>query len=143
MPVPEGISETAWSVANFHSHYNITMRNKPDLESLPAIRNLRINLQDEETGELEEALFDNDLVAVAKELADVVYVAYGTAVSLGIDLDAVLRLVHLSNMSKLGEDGQPVFREDGKVVKGPNYWSPEPAIKTLLDTQLLLPWEDQ
>ena len=143
MPVPEGISETAWSVANFHSHYDLPMKNQPNAASIPALRDLRMRLQDEETGELEEALFDNDMVGVAKELADVVYVAYGTAVSLGIDLDGVLRLVHLSNMSKLGEDGAPVFREDGKVVKGPNYWSPEPAIKTLLDTQLMLPWEEQ
>jgi predicted HAD superfamily Cof-like phosphohydrolase len=59
-----------------------------------------------------------------KELADVVYVCYQYAENLGWDLDEALNRVHLSNMSKLGEDGQPIRREDGKVLKGPNYQPP-------------------
>ena len=61
---------------------------------------------------------------LVKELADLTYVVYGTAVALGIDLDGAIDAVHESNMSKLGEDGKPVRREDGKVLKGPNYQPP-------------------
>lgn len=68
-----------------------------------------------------------ELADVAKELADVVYVAYGTAFSLGIDLDAVLAEVHRSNMAKRGPDGRFMFREDGKVLKGPGYTPPDIA----------------
>jgi len=62
--------------------------------------------------------------ALLKELADLVYVVYGTAVSLGLNLDEALERVHESNMSKLGEDGKPIYREDGKVLKGSNYKEP-------------------
>lgn len=64
---------------------------------------------------------DIDLTKVAKELADILYVVYGTAAAYGIPIDNVFREVHRSNMSKLGEDGKPIYREDGKVLKGPNY----------------------
>lgn len=64
---------------------------------------------------------DVDLTKVAKELADLLYVVYGTAAAYGIPIDNVFREVHRSNMSKLGEDGKPIYREDGKVLKGPNY----------------------
>jgi NTP pyrophosphatase (non-canonical NTP hydrolase) len=62
---------------------------------------------------------------LAKELADLVYVTYGTAVALGIDLDKAVELVHTSNMSKVGDDGKPTYRADGKVLKGPNYKAPD------------------
>jgi len=65
------------------------------------------------------------LLYMAKELADLVYVIYGTAVALGIDLDKAVELVHTSNMSKVGDDGLPQYREDGKVLKGPNYKAPD------------------
>jgi NTP pyrophosphatase (non-canonical NTP hydrolase) len=65
------------------------------------------------------------LEKIAKELADLLYVTYGTGVALGIDLDEVLRRVHQSNMSKLDENGKPIYREDGKVLKGPNYFEPD------------------
>ena len=92
------------------------------------IRNseLRIDLHQEETEELVEALEAADLVGAAKELADVVYVAYGTAHSLGIPLDAVLAAVHESNMSKFGPDG-PVLSETGKVLKSDRYVPPDIA----------------
>lgn len=64
-------------------------------------------------------------VLLAKELADLLYVVHGTAVSFGINLPAVMRAVHESNMSKLGADGKPIYREDGKVLKGPNYYEPD------------------
>jgi predicted HAD superfamily Cof-like phosphohydrolase len=64
---------------------------------------------------------------VAKELADLLYVVYGTAVSLGIDAEEAFRRVHDSNMSKLGLDGKPIVRDDGKVLKGPKYYEPSMA----------------
>jgi predicted HAD superfamily Cof-like phosphohydrolase len=86
---------------------------------------LRTTLIFEEAAEVADALRTGDPLQVAQELADLVYVAYGTAVSLGIDLDAALAEVHRSNMSKLGPDGQPILREDGKVLKGPYYIPPD------------------
>jgi predicted HAD superfamily Cof-like phosphohydrolase len=86
---------------------------------------LRQSLIDEEVGELRAAAAAGDLVGVADALADIVYVAYGTAHTYGIDLDAVLDEVHASNMTKLGSDGAPVRRADGKVLKGPDYRPPD------------------
>jgi len=76
----------------------------------------------EEVGEFVAASEKGDLVGIADALADIVYVVYGTALTYGIDLDAVLREVYRSNMSKLGRDGKPLIREDGKVVKSENYF---------------------
>ena len=98
---------------------------------------LRLRLQREETEELAEAIEAGDVVGVADALADLVYVAYGTAITYGIDLDAVLAEVHRSNMSKLGRDGRPVMREDGKVLKSPWYTSPD--VDGVLKQQLPLP----
>lgn len=70
-------------------------------------------------------LVDVDTVAYADALADLVYVCFGAAIEAGIDLNMVLREVHRSNMSKLGEDGKPIYREDGKVLKGPRYTRPD------------------
>lgn len=85
---------------------------------------LRIRLHREETQELVEALEAEDLAAAARELADVVYVAYGTAYSLGIPLDLVFAEVHRANMSKIGPTG-PLFREDGKVLKPDGFIPPD------------------
>lgn len=94
---------------------------------------LRITLIKEEVNEVEEELFAYDLEAghamavspdypkLTKELADLLYVVYGTAVTFGLPIDEVFAEVHRSNMSKLGIDGKPIYREDGKVLKGPNY----------------------
>jgi predicted HAD superfamily Cof-like phosphohydrolase len=89
------------------------------------VRTVRADLLNEEHIEVQLALQDGDLEAIAKELADLVYVAYGTALVYDIDLDWALREVHISNMTKLGLDGKPVLREDGKVLKGPNYVPPD------------------
>ena len=88
---------------------------------------LRQALIEEEVAELAAASRGGNLVGVADALADIVYVAYGTAHVYGIDLDAVLDEVHASNMTKLGADGRPVRRADGKVLKGPGYRSPDIA----------------
>lgn len=91
---------------------------------------LRAKLHVEENRELIEALFANDRVGIAHELADVVYVAYGTAHSLGIPLDAVIAEVHAANMRKFGPDGKPVLRDDGKVLKPPG-WQPADVERVL------------
>lgn len=91
-----------------------------------AMRRLRARLTREEAREACEAILSGDLTAIAKELADQLYVAYGTAQVLGIDLDAAVRAVHTSNLTKL-VDGVAVLREDGKVLKGPGYQKPDLA----------------
>ena len=88
---------------------------------------LRIRLHNEENQELVAALKGNDLADIAQELADVVYVAYGTADALGIPLDKVIAEVHEANMSKLGPDGNAVYSEFGKLLKGPHYRKPDVA----------------
>ncbi len=82
---------------------------------------LRLMLVKEEYGELLSATDEENLI---KELADLVYVTYGYAATFGWNLDEAIRRVHASNMSKLDERGEPIFREDGKVLKGPNYREP-------------------
>lgn len=91
---------------------------------------LRIELIREELEELSEAIADHDIVEVADALADILYVTYGAAHAFGIPIDNCFREVQRSNMSKLGEDGKPIYREDGKVMKGPNY--SEPDLKSVL-----------
>lgn len=93
---------------------------------------LNFSLIEEELEELTEEFFGKqkgevalDKRQIAKELADLLYVTYGFAVALGIDIDRAFKEVHESNMSKLGADGKPVYREDGKVMKGPNYTPPQ------------------
>lgn len=93
---------------------------------------LRILLHEDEHRELIEAFDNRDLPAIARELADVVYVAYGTAHSLGIPLDRVIAEVHAANMRKFGPDGRPIaVREDGKVLK-PDGWT-GPDVAAVLD----------
>jgi hypothetical protein len=94
------------------------------------ITDLRIELIEEEFDELKAAVFDKNMTEVADALTDLAYVIYGMADIYGIDLDACFREVHRSNMSKLGEDGQPIKRSDGKFLKGPNYSPPD--LKTVL-----------
>jgi len=89
------------------------MRQVPSADIDHALARLRVALLQEEVGEFVAASERGDLNGVADALADIVYVAYGTALTYGIDLDAVLREVHRSNMSKLGSDGKPLIREDG------------------------------
>jgi len=85
---------------------------------------LRPRLLDEEHTEVQDALVTGSRRQIAKELADLVYVAVGTALVYNIDLDAVLEEVHKSNMSKLGPDGKAIKRADGKFLKGPRYMEP-------------------
>ena len=86
---------------------------------------LRINLIKEELEELIAAVDDENLLEVADALTDILYVTYGAGHAFGIDLDKCFDEVQNSNMSKLGEDGKPIYNEAGKVMKGPNYFKPD------------------
>ena len=86
---------------------------------------LRIDLIKEELEELTEARQDENLLEVADALTDILYVTYGAGHAFGIDLDKCFEEVQNSNMSKLGEDGKPIYNEAGKVMKGPNYYKPD------------------
>ena len=86
---------------------------------------LRIDLIKEELEELTEAMQDENLLEVADALTDILYVTYGAGHAFGINLDKCFEEVQNSNMSKLGEDGKPIYNESGKVMKGPNYFKPD------------------
>ena len=88
-------------------------------------RELRLELIQEELEELSDAVADRDMIQIADALTDLLYVVYGAGHTFGLDLDECFHEVHASNMSKLGEDGRPLHREDGKVLKGPNYFKPD------------------
>ena len=103
-------------VEEFHRKFDIAVSDRPSLPEDPT-RQLRVRLIQEEFEELQEAMVAQDLPGIAKELADLLYVVYGTAVSYGLDMDPVFREVHRSNMSKVGG----YKRADGKWVKPPTY----------------------
>jgi predicted HAD superfamily Cof-like phosphohydrolase len=117
-------------VKKFHKSFGQRIGKKPEFPDM-AERELRGKLLTEEFKEYIEAEHTNDLIEVADALADIIYIACGTAVSYGIPLDKVFEEVHRSNMAKLGPDGKPIYREDGKVMK-PEGWTP-PDIKSILD----------
>jgi predicted HAD superfamily Cof-like phosphohydrolase len=123
----------AAALAQFHRAFNLPMRHLPSADIDHALARLRVALLEEEVGEFVAASERGDLIGVADALADIVYVVYGTALTYGIDLDAVLHEVHRSNMSKLGSDGKPLIREDGKVLKSERYFPP--GIESVLRLQ--------
>jgi predicted HAD superfamily Cof-like phosphohydrolase len=116
-------------VREFHRAFGQQVASVPTLAG-GAVEELRYDLIAEEFNELDEALIDRNIVEVADALTDLAYVVYGMADIYGIDLDACFREVHRSNMSKLGEDGKPILRADGKFLKGLNYSPPD--LKTVL-----------
>ena len=91
--------------------------------------NLRFSLMDEENKEYLEAIKNNDMIEVADALGDMLYILCGTIITHGMQgvIDEVFEEIQRSNMSKLGRDGKPIYREDGKVLKGPNYFMPDIA----------------
>jgi predicted HAD superfamily Cof-like phosphohydrolase len=115
------------SVGAFHAAFGLPVRAQPTVDIPPEEAHLRQALLDEEVDELRAAVAAGDVVAIADALADIVYIACGTAHAYGVDLDAVVAEVHRSNMTKLGSDGRPVYRDDGKVLKGPSYEPPRLA----------------
>ena len=88
------------------------------------ITSLRYDLIKEELDELKEAMDNKDIKEVADALTDILYVTYGAGHAFGVDLDKCFEEVQNSNMSKLGEDNKPIYNENGKVMKGPNYFKP-------------------
>ncbi len=106
------------------------VKNRPSF-STEKINNLRHDLINEELSELKNAIDQKDLLEVADALTDILYVTYGAGHAFGIDLDKCFNEVQNSNMSKLGEDGKPIYNEMGKVLKGPNYFKPD--LKKILE----------
>lgn len=107
-------------VREFHETYGQPVGSSPRFLTEERM-SLRKRLIEEEYQEFLEAVEEGDLVNAFKELADLIYVVEGTAVEMGGSLNDVIGEVHDSNMSKLGSDGKPIYRSDGKVLKGPNY----------------------
>ena len=111
-------------VKNFMETFGQEVKITPSLSS-DKINKLRYNLIKEELNEFKQALDNNDLLEVADALTDILYVTYGAGHAFGINLDACFEEVQNSNMSKLGNDGKPIYNDQGKVMKGPNYFKPD------------------
>jgi len=110
-------------VGVFMKTFGQEIKTKPSLSS-NKINTLRINLIEEELKELKHAIENKDLKETIDALTDILYVTYGAGHAFGVDLDKCFEEVQKSNMSKLGEDGKPIFNENGKVMKGPKYFKP-------------------
>ena len=110
-------------VGIFMKTFKQEVKDKPSL-STEKINQLRLSLINEELDELKEAIKNRDLTEIADALTDILYVTYGAGHAFGLNLDKCFDEVQNSNMSKLGEDGKPIFNEFGKVMKGPKYFKP-------------------
>lgn len=117
------------AVAEFHNAFGIDTADSPVVSIPQQTVLLRHNLMKEENDEYLEAAQNNDLVEVADALGDMLYILCGTILSHGMQhkITEVFNEIQRSNMSKLGADGKPIYREDGKVLKGPNYFKPNIA----------------
>ena len=111
-------------VGTFMKTFGQEVKNKPSFSN-DKINKLRIDLIKEELEELIEAMNNKDLLEVADALTDILYVAYGAGHAFGIDLDKCFDEVQNSNMSKLDQNGEPIYNESGKVMKGSNYFKPD------------------
>ncbi|WP_415314794.1 phosphoribosyl-ATP diphosphatase [Candidatus Pelagibacter sp. Uisw_137] len=111
-------------VKTFMETFGQEVKTSPSF-STDKINSLRYDLIKEELEELKEAMRNRDLLEVADALTDILYVTYGAGHAFGIDLDKCFEEVQSSNMSKLGEDGKPIYNESGKVLKGPKYYKPD------------------
>ena len=111
-------------VGIFMKTFGQEVKTKPSL-STEKINKLRIDLIKEELKELTEAMNNKDLLEVADALTDILYVTYGAGHAFGIDLDQCFEEVQNSNMSKLDDNGKPIYNDAGKVMKGPNYFKPD------------------
>ena len=111
-------------VGIFMKTFGQEVKNKPSFSS-DKINQLRISLIKEELDELKEAMDSKNLLEVADALTDLLYVTYGAGHAFGIDLDKCFDEVQNSNMSKLDDNGKPIYNDSGKVMKGPNYFKPD------------------
>lgn len=123
------------AVADFHKAFGLGISQQPRASLGASTNLLRFNLMDEENREYLEAAERGDLVEVADALGDMLYILCGTILEHGMQykIEEVFEEIQRSNMSKLGADGKPVYREDGKVLKGPNYFKPD--IRAVLDRE--------
>ena len=111
-------------VGLFMKTFGQEVKTNPSL-STDKTNQLRVNLINEELEELKEAMTNKDLKEAVDALTDILYVTYGAGHAFGVDLDKCFEEVQRSNMSKLGEDGKPIYNESGKVMKGPKYFKPD------------------
>ena len=111
-------------VKTFMQTFGLEVKSRPSF-STEKINQLRYNLINEELEELKQAILNKDLLETADALTDILYVTYGAGHAFGIDLDRCFEEVQNSNMSKLGEDGKPIYNDAGKVMKGPKYYKPD------------------
>ena len=114
------------AVQDFHEAFGLGVQHQPVARLSEQKLKLRFDLMDEENREYLEAAVNNDLVEVADALGDMLYILCGTILEHGMQhkIEEVFNEIQRSNMSKLGADGNPIYREDGKVMKGPNYFKP-------------------
>ena len=112
------------SVRKFMEIFGQEIKEKAEFPNKKIVT-LRYDLIKEELGELKEAIDSNDLKEVADALTDILYVTYGAGHAFGINLNKCFKEVQDSNMSKLGKDGKPIYNDNGKVMKGPNYFKPD------------------
>jgi predicted HAD superfamily Cof-like phosphohydrolase len=121
------------AVTSFHKAYGLGIENTPTVKLPEEVTTLRFNLMKEENEEYLDAAKQGDLVEVGDALGDMLYILCGTIISHGFQdkMEAIFDEIQRSNMSKLDENGKPIYREDGKVMKGPNYFKPN--IKKILD----------
>ena len=117
------------AVHEFHTAFGLGIKNEPTADLGAAKNLLRFNLMKEENEEYLQAAEENDLVEIGDALGDMLYILCGTIISHGFQdkMEAIFDEIQRSNMSKLGIDGKPIYREDGKVLKGPNYFKPNLA----------------
>ena len=115
------------AVTEFHNAFGLSVELKPKADLPSPITELRYNLMKEENEEYLEAVKSNDLIEIGDALGDMLYILCGTIISHGFQdkIEALFDEIQRSNMSKLGDDGKPIYREDGKVLKGPNYFRPD------------------
>ncbi|MFL2888055.1 MAG: phosphoribosyl-ATP diphosphatase [Pelagibacterales bacterium MED-G40] len=110
-------------VKTFMQTFGQEVKSKPEFPNEKIVK-LRYDLIDEELKELKEGIEKKSITEVADALTDILYVTYGAGHAFGIDLDKCFTEVQNSNMSKLGKDGKPIYNEQGKVMKGPNFFEP-------------------
>ena len=115
------------AVTKFHESYALGIEHNPKANLPKNISELRFNLMKEENEEYLQAAQDEDLIEIGDALGDMLYILCGTIIAHGFQdkIESIFDEIQRSNMSKLGKDGKPIFRKDGKVMKGPNYFKPD------------------
>lgn len=123
------IKKPVEAVTAFHQAFGLNVSTNPTVDLPKEIKKLRYNLMKEENEEYLEAIKNDDLVEVADALGDMLYILCGTIISHGLQdkMESIFDEIQRSNMSKLDSNGKPIYREDGKVMKGPHYFKPNIA----------------